>query len=341
VYALLIRESYHELMENDEKLNPIAHAHNARALTTKLQELGEEAREIIAAGVPKNTRRTYNAQWRKFHLWCAEHDRCALPTEAETLILYLTARSHEVKVTTLNVALAAITVAHREAGYADWAATDLQGVRVFMRGLRRTKSTAPEKKAALFLSDIAKGLPSAITPEHAQTRALILVGFFAALRRSELVGLNVTDVEKIPNGYRLMIWHSKTDKTDEGQVVSIPKTGGLLCPSAALGAWIEQRDVGIEALFTSRGGGRMTVDTVAFRVKAVARRAGLDPAQYAGHSLRSGFVTEAARHSAGEHEIMKITRHRSERTVRGYIQEGTLGDNHPGLLIAAAFEEKE
>lgn len=316
-----------------EEESLVARARKAE-LSTRLEKLAKEAREIIAAGVPKNTRRTYNAQWRGFFAWCDRNDRQSLPTEAETLILYLTDRSKEVKVSTLNVALAAITVAHREAGHTDWAASDLPGVRVFMRGLRRTRGKGPEKKRALSLVELRQGLPEGDSTKAIRDRALLLTGFFAALRRSELVALDVEDVQEIPTGIRLAIWHSKTDKQDEGHVVSLPFLSDkpLLCPVSALRCWLKKREEG--PLFISmRGGSRLQEGQVAEIVKKAVKQAGLDPRHYAGHSLRSGFVTEAARSRAEERDIMNVTRHRSERTLRGYIQEATLGENHPGRKI--------
>jgi integrase len=306
-----------------------------RLLAARIEQLQAEAQEIIAAGVPRNTRRTYTTQWRGFIAWCGQNDRCALPTTAETLILYLTDRSAVVGVSTLNVALAAITVAHREAGQSDWAATDLPGVRVFMRGLRRTKGKGPKKKQALALGDLARGLPVGDSPKAIRDRALLLTGFFAALRRSELVGLDIEDVEAIPTGLRLAIWHSKTDKGDRGHVVAIPRLDDHpeVCPVRALTRLLTHLEPG--PVFTSmRGGGRLLAGEVAEIVKEAAERAGFEPHRFAGHSLRAGFATDAARARAEERDIMLVTRHRSERTLRGYIQEATLGENHPGLKIA-------
>ena len=303
-------------------------------LSTHLAEVAEEARQIIASGVPANTRRTYRSQWGLFLAWCHQHDRCPLPASGETIVLYLTDRSHEVKVSSLEVGLAAITIAHREAGHTNWASTDLPGVRIFMRGLRREKGARPKKKRAMTLDLLKKGLPSGSTPAAVRDRAILLVGFFSALRRAELSALDVEDVSEIGSGLRIEVWASKTDKAAEGQVVSVPRLfrRDEVCPVLALRAWIADRTTG--PLFTAlHTGSRLQPQAIAGVVKQAAQRAGLPPKEFAGHSLRSGFVTSAARADAKERDIMTVTRHTSERTVRGYIQEATLGDNHPGKKI--------
>lgn len=294
-------------------------------LSAPLQQLADEAREIIAEGVPDNTRRTYQTQWRIFCEWCERHDQAALPASSQTLVLFLTHRAKEVKASTLQVALAAITVAHREAGHPDWKATDQPAVRVFMRGLKRRKGGRVEKKRALLLSDLKVGLPKGDNSKAKRDRALLLVGFFSAMRRSELVALNHDDVEAADGGYLLHIRTSKTDKDSEGQTVALPVLADKdLCPVRALDDWVAEQAMPTGPLFTSlRGGTRLRASTVAAVVKAAARQAGFDPADYAAHSLRSGFVTTAALADVDERRIMKVTRHRSERTVRGYMQDGT------------------
>lgn len=309
-------------------------------IATKMSDLAAKAREIVAEGVPANTRRTYRSQWINFTAWCLQHHRQALPTTAETLILFLTDRSLEVKVASLEVALAAITVAHREAGLTDWAATDLPGVRAFMRGLRRKKAQAPAKKEAFRLTDLAKGLPQGDDLNLVQERAILLLGFFSAMRRSELVNLNVDDVKLIPSGLRILVRTSKTDKESQGQVVSVPDLPDQphLCPVRAVRAWAMARpktEGEEKPLFiSSRSGLRMRDENVAHIVKRAAERAGFSPDVFGAHSLRSGFATSAAEAEAEERDIMRVTRHRSEKTVREYIHEAEMGQHHPGRAIA-------
>ena len=308
------------------------------AIGKKLESLVATAREIVAEGVPPNTRRTYRSQWQHFCAWCTQHKQPFLPTSAEALVMFLTDRSKEVKVSSLEVALAAITVAHREAGMTDWAATDLQGVRAFMRGLRRVKGKPPEKKEPLRLADLKNGLPAPTSESAIQERALLLLGFFSAMRRSELVSIDLTDLAKIPTGLRITVWGSKTDKNSTGQVVTVPRLDDQpdVCPVRAVARWLQVRpQTTVPALFVSmRTGLRMPDEHVAEVVKRAAERAGFDAKTFAAHSLRSGFATSAAESEAEERDIMRVTRHRSEKTVREYIHEAEMGIHHPGKKIA-------
>lgn len=306
------------------------------ALTTKMAELEQTAKQIVAAGVPENTRRTYRSQWQTFLVWCREHDQPSLPTTGSALVLFLTDRSREVKVSSLNVALAAITVAHRESGLTDWAASDLPGVRVFMRGLRRQKGKPPKKKEPLRFADLVRGLPQGEGTKAVRDRAILLLGFFSAMRRSEIAGLELDDVKFIPQGLRVMVRNSKTDKNAEGQTIVIPELDNKeVCPVQALRAWLDLRQAPSEALFVSlRSGLHLPDQAIARIVKAAAKRAGFNPRDFGAHSLRAGFATSAAEVEAEERDIMRVTRHRSERTVREYIHEGQAGSHHPGKKIA-------
>ena len=307
------------------------------ALSPHLRAVAQEAHEIIAAGVPANTRRTYRSQWATFLAWCEQHQRTPLPVSGETLVLYLTDRAREVRVSSLRVALAAITVAHREAGHTDWAATDLPGVKIFLRGLQREKAEEPQKKQALTAELLQAGLPRGESWVEARDRAILLLGFFSAMRRSEIAALNWSDLRSIPGGIRIRIGRSKTDQEAKGQVISVPQIDDqpALCPVRALSAWRKMlnRQEGPVFPASQKSLSPMDPAVVAEAAKRAAKRAGCDPSLFAGHSLRSGFATSAAKADAAERDIMQVTRHKSERTVREYIQEATLGDHHPGRQI--------
>lgn len=319
----------------DEKDNLPLVAAGSTALTDKFKALAEKAHNLIAAGVPENTRRAYRTQWNHFVGWCAVNEMEPLPADSDTIVFYITERSDDVKVSTLNVALAAINAAHRESGYPNWSATDLAGVRPLLRGLRRDRKQTVKKKKALGLPELLSMLPE----DHKRDRALLLVGFFGALRRSELVALEWEDIKVVEGGLKIEIWDSKTDKKKEGQHIFLPKLDAEYCPVKALEN-IRYKTTGPVFISTKTN---KALDDSAVRdiVRRYAEKAGLDPDDYAGHSLRSGFATHAASLGAEERDIMRVTRHTSERTVRGYIQEGTLGENNPGRLMDIKSSGKE
>jgi site-specific recombinase XerD len=168
-----------------------------------------------------------------------------------------------------------------------------------------------------------------------RNRALLLLGFAGALRRSELVGLNVSDLMETKGGLRLSIRVSKTDQERLGQVIAIAP-GKVACPIKALRAWLAAAHVTEGPVFRSISkvgrvsDNRLSDRSVADIVKASANRVGIDPTKVSGHSLRAGFLTSAARHGASIFRMMDVSRHKSMDTLRGYVRDSELFRDHPG-----------
>ena len=171
-------------------------------------------------------------------------------------------------------------------------------------------------------------------------RALILLGFAGAFRRSELVALDVADLAFNRDGLTVTLRRSKTDQEGQGRKVGIPYGSNPdTCPVRVLQAWLETAGLAEGPVFRSmnRHGpcttGRLAPADVARVVKKLAERAGLDAARYAGHSLRAGHATSAAIAGASERSIMNQTGHRSVQMVRRYIRDGILfRENSAGKL---------
>jgi integrase len=174
----------------------------------------------------------------------------------------------------------------------------------------------------------------------ARDHALILLGFAGAFRRSELVGFDVEDCGFGRDGLTVTLRKSKTDQNGEGRKIGIPYGSNPdTCPVRVLHEWLDQADISTGPLFRSinRHGqvqaGRLGGIDVARVIKKLAKRAGLDPAKYAGHSLRAGHATSAAIAGASERSIMAQTGHRSVQMVRRYIRDGSLfRENSAGKL---------
>jgi integrase len=160
-------------------------------------------------------------------------------------------------------------------------------------------------------------------------RGILLIGFAGAFRRSELVGLNIDDLEFVEDGARLTNRRSKTDQEGAGEVVGISR-GVNLCPIQALRVWLSASTIRSGAIFRSvtRHGrvqpDRLTDQVVALVVKRYSAAAGLDPAMYSGHSLRAGLVTQAALNGVPEYAIMQQTRHKSAEMLRRYIRDANV-----------------
>jgi integrase len=164
---------------------------------------------------------------------------------------------------------------------------------------------------------------------------LLLFGFAGAFRRSELVALDVSDIEEMAEGLRVTIRRGKTDQDGAGATVAIVR-GTVACPVEALKAWVTAAGIAEGAIFRRVKKGdkvlpdRLTSQSVALVVKAHARRAGLDARSFAGHSLRSGFITSAARRGASVLKMMEVSRHRSVDSLRGYVHDADLFRDHAG-----------
>jgi integrase len=175
---------------------------------------------------------------------------------------------------------------------------------------------------------MVNALPS--TPHGLRDRALLLIGFAGGFRRSELAAIDFADIEDSDDGLTILIRRSKTDPEGEGRKIGIaygsdPKT----CPVRAYRKWIKEAQITEGPVFRhfhnqTMGTQAITDRVVALTVKKAAERVGLDAASLAGHSLRSGLATTAARNGASEASIMKQTGHRSVQMVRRYIREGSL-----------------
>jgi integrase len=111
--------------------------------------------------------------------------------------------------------------------------------------------------------------------------------------------------------------------------------GTTACPVAALRAWLNAAGIATGPLFRSlrkggKVGARLTDRSVAEIVKGHAARVGLDPALFAGHSLRAGFLTSAAARGASIFKLMDVSRHRSVDTLRGYVRDADIFNDHAG-----------
>lgn len=295
-------------------------------------ELLERARDYAAGAKAESTRKAYALDWRDFTTWCAALDLDPLPALPATIGLFLTDRAATLKPASLSRRLAAISVMHRQRGH--HLDTRHPAIRDVMTGIRRASAKAgvtTAKKNAVLSDDVRAMVGTlAATPLGVRDRALLLLGFAGAFRRSELVALDVGDVAVRREGLAVTIRRGKTDQEGVGRSVAICfGADPACCPVRAVKAWLAM--VGSDGpLFRAinKGGAigieRLSDKAVALVVKRTVQAAGLDPRLYAGHSLRSGFATTAARNGASEAAIMRQTGHKSVAVVRGYIRSGGL-----------------
>ncbi len=312
-----------------------------RAGLPALRILEDQAEAFVRAAKAPSTLRAYRSDWGHFQRWCAQHTLCPLPASPETVALYLTALAATHRPATLTRRLTAITKAHAIALYSSPATMQRPAVSETLKGIRRTLGTAQATKAPLLTADVRRmveALPDTVAGRR--DRALLLLGFAGGFRRSELAALDLGDVLPTDDGLVVKLRRSKTDPEGKGRDVGIPYgSTPSTCPVRALTAWMTAANISEGALFRGVdrhgrvGAVHLHKDSVGLVVKRAAATAGLDPAKYAGHSLRAGLATQAYLNGAGELAIMRQTGHRSLQMVRRYIRDGSLFRENPASKL--------
>jgi integrase len=301
--------------------------------------LPEQVRQYIKASKAANTLRGYQSDWRHFCAWCEGYNQYPLPASPETVAVYIAECAEHLKVGSIQRRLNAIAEAHKATGLES--PTRHATVTNTMKGIRRLKGTAPTQKTPTLTDDVRAMLDTTdVGIIGARDRALILLGFAGAFRRSELVGFDAEDCAFGKDGLTVTLRKSKTDQTGAGRKIGIPYGSNPdTCPVRTIQSWLELAAIITGPLFRSinRHGqvqrGRLSGIDVARVVKKLVKRAGLDAAKFAGHSLRSGHATSAAIAGASERSIMAQTGHRSVQMVRRYIRDGNLfRENSAGNL---------
>jgi site-specific recombinase XerD len=305
------------------------------ALPATLRPEIEEAASYAGAEKSEATKRAYRSDFALFRSWCETKPISALPAAPEAVAAFLAVEANRgAKVATISRRLAAIRYAHKLAGHEP--PTNSEAVKATLRGIRRSAGSAPVRKAPATADKILAMMAKAGTDlKGLRDRALLLLGFAGAFRRSELVALNIADLEFCTGGLRVSIRKSKTDQEGLGATIAIAP-GSIACPIEAVRAWIEAASISEGPLFrpVTRAGKipprRLSARAVAEIVKAYARRTGLKVANFSGHSLRSGFLTSAAAQGASIFKMMDVSRHKSVETLRDYVRDAEMFRNHAG-----------
>ena len=301
------------------------------ARAAEIRNLASQAAVWATRARGDGTLRAYRSAWKLYSAWCAHLGFEPLTGDAEIIGLYLVKAAERLKVPTLRVHLAAIAAAHRLAGVP----VDLKHPRIslVLDGLARGQAGRPVRQAAPVLlgtlEDLLVTQPPG--PLGVRNRAMLLIGYGAALRRSELVALTIGDVARVPGrGIEVAVRRSKTDQHGRGEAIAIwAADREELCALRALDAWLSVRGTRSpdEPLFcgvlkNGRVTGKALSDKAVERLmRDSATRAGLpEPERFTGHSLRAGLATSAADEEAQLHDIMRQTRHRSTDVARRYMR---------------------
>ena len=297
------------------------------------------ARRYANASRAASTQRAYASDWRRFAQWCAVRHLETLPADPRVVAVFLAAEA-EIGAAPMTVGrrLAAIGWMHRRAGLQPPQAREgAAAILEVVAGIRRSHGVAPVRKQAVdadVLRDLLRATPGNDV-RAVRDRAVLAVGMAGAFRRSELVALRWADLERVPEGLRLTIRRGKTDQDGAGATIAIPE-GRRLRPKALLEAWIAQAGIAEGFLFRRlTAGGLVTADPMSDRaiarlVQARAAAAGYAAADFAGHSLRAGFLTAAARSGASVFKMREVSRHKSMQVLADYVRDAELFRDHAG-----------
>jgi integrase len=303
------------------------------ARSPALEDLIEKARGYINAAKSPATLRAYRTDFEDFTRFCEEHNLTYLPATPTTVALYIADRAGSLRSATITRRLTSITKAHQAAGFEESPSSSRHFVvSETLKGIRRSIGTAQEGKAPLLTSDIRRIVASCPqTLSGLRDRALLLVGFAGAFRRSELAAIDFAHLSFTKDGLVIDLRRSKTDQEAAGRKVGIPcGKEAVTCPVRALHQWLGESGITAGAIFrgVSRSGKvsrrGLHKDCVGWIVKRAASRASLNPEPLGGHSLRAGCVTQAAMNGVSERDIMRQTGHKSAEMLARYIRIGEI-----------------
>lgn len=318
--------------------------------------LTQLAKRYLSESLSLSTRKAYLKDLQIFDLWCQMRGSLSLPATPEIVANFISDQASgiltelitlnkgkswklqnglKIKPATLNRRLAAIRFIHQRKGF-DLGPTDSQKVRGVLKGIKRKEGVkVGRKKAAtsnLILQMVGE-IPSDLL--GMRDKALLLLGFSGAFRRSELVNLNFEDLEFRDQGLLVHIRRSKTDQEGKGTLKAIVP-GNLDCPIKAIKSYL--KDSGIESGALFRKGHksgtltehRLSAQSVSLLLKKYAHLCGLNANEFAGHSLRRGFLTSAAREGKNIFKMMEVSGHQSIEMMRVYYEVQEMFEDHAG-----------
>lgn len=276
---------------------------------------------FVRASTSDATRRAYAADLAAYRKWGGR-----IPTTPRQVARYLAEHADTLAYSTLVRRLAGISIAHRERGIRSPTSAEL--VRTTLRGIRRTYRPVQRQAAPVLQQDLRKRVKTALGLRGLRDRLLLLVGFAGAFRASELVGLNIEDVQFITAGATVHLRKSKTDQEGRGRLVVIPygTREARSCPVRTLRAWLQRAGIETGAIFRRIDrnqkvvGERLSTQMVSLIVKKFVEKLGKDPVKFSAHSLRAGYVTSAVTAGAPSWKIRNQTGHKSDLMMQRYAR---------------------
>lgn len=308
-------------------------------------DLDEQAKLYISKAKADNTKKAYQSDWKDFQDWCLANGCQSLPADPLTVVRYLTDRAtnswtkyiHKgkskektsvtfspLKPSSIDRKLVAISKAHQYSGLSFDRKNPILSETV--AGIKREKGVKQDQKAPVMMIDIKRMVHQLDTnTKGIRDRALLLIGFVGALRRSEIVALTFDDIKFVKEGIEIHLGKSKTDQEGKGEILPIPYGSNIeTCPVRAMQDWLEVSKIEQGPLFrainkhghVSKKG--MCPASVAFVVKSYSPED--KKMEYSGHSLRAGFCTQAASNGVSDTQGMRHSRHKKFDTWKKYVR---------------------
>jgi site-specific recombinase XerD len=302
------------------------------------------ARGYRAEADAAETLRAYRADLACYRAWCAQEGRAAgIPAAPETVGAYLASLAPRYRLATLRRRLAALARAHRTAGHR--LDTGHPAIRETLRGIAR-RHGAPQRRAAALATAEVRKLVAACRGDLAglRDRALVLLGYAAALRRSELAAVEHEHLRFTADGLELLLARSKGDQAGEGARVGVPRgQRPETCPVRAMEAWLRASAIRYGPVFcrvtrwgTVEQGRGLSGEGVRLVLLRRAEQAGVEGTHLepvSPHGLRAGFVTQATKAGLPDEAIMAHTRHKDAKTMRRYVRRARLLDDSPARKL--------
>lgn len=288
------------------------------------------------------TWRAYAADVAAFEAWCARDGHTALPATPAVVATYLRAQLPSYAMATLRRKMAAIARASSLLG----ARLDTKSpeIRQALRGIAAEYGEPARNAAALTIEDLRR-LVAGCGEDLVglRDRALLVVGFAGALRRSELVAVQHEHLVEVASGLKLFIVGraNAPGRFPSGEIVMAPAQPADVCPVRVVRAWLAVsgiqegpvfRKVGRGGVLGKRG---LSSDAVRQILLRCAARVGLEGSRrepISPNGLRSGFVTSAYRRGIPEDRIMAQAGHASLATMRKYRRRAKLDRLQPQPL---------
>ena len=295
------------------------------------QSIKQRTSAIMDNELAANSVKSYRSDFQHFVSWCDQIKASPLPASASLLIAYLSAFSSSFKYSTLSRRVAAIRKQQEMHGLSS--PSDHVEVKRFMKSLRRTlvREKVLCKPAAALQQETLKPLIENFALETIldyRNRAILMLSYTGAFRRSELAALDYDDLIYSNKGVSIHLRQSKTDQFAKGAYKALPfnLAEPSFCPVRILNEYLALANIESGAVFRTIKGRKSKVQLSNNRLSTtdIYRIVKRYAVNFSPHSLRAGFITDAKEKNLPDSSIMVQTGHQSVQMIHHYGRHKTI-----------------